>query len=97
LSLYFLFKAKFYILIIPSSITYYTYLVIQMTMAEARVKRWGNSFGIVIPREIVKMENIAAGDVIKIEISKSRPLDGFGMFSGIAPFDGEDDQHGGIC
>ena len=46
-------------------------------------KRWGNSIGVILPKEIVEAKRIRENDVIKIEI-KNRPLakEFFGRFKG---------------
>lgn len=41
-----------------------------MTVIEAKVKRWGNSLGIVIPSEAVEKENIEENSNIKLIILK---------------------------
>jgi hypothetical protein len=67
-----------------------------MTMVHAQVKQWGNSYGIIIPRDIVRVENISPGDYVKAEITKNKPIDGFGVLKGIGRFDDEDDEHGDL-
>lgn len=69
-----------------------------MTMAEIRVKKWGNSIGIIIPNEIAKIEEISDGDIIKVDIMNNRRVDGFGMFknSGMTPFKREKDRRDDI-
>ncbi len=42
-----------------------------------RVKEWGNSLGIVIPREIVIKEDIHQDDEITITVAKEHTLRGF--------------------
>jgi len=37
-------------------------------------KLWGNSFGIIIPREIVKREGITLDTNVTIEIKRENPL-----------------------
>ena len=64
-----------------------------MTMAEAKVKQWGNSLGIIIPKEIVKIEEVNEGDIIKVDIIKEKRLDGFGMFKGLPSFKREKYEH----
>ena len=41
-----------------------------MDAIETRVKRWGNSLGVVIPSETITKENVKENDVIKILILK---------------------------
>lgn len=38
--------------------------------AEVIAKKWGNSFGVILPSEIVKGENIKENEKIVIEIKK---------------------------
>ena len=63
-----------------------------MTMTEVRVKEWGNSLGIIIPKEIVRLAEITKGETIKIDIIKSKRIDGFGMFKGVGSFEREKDD-----
>ena len=65
-----------------------------MTMAEIRVKKWGNSIGIIIPKDIVDIEGLSEGDIIKIDVMKNRRVDGFGMFKGLGmkPFKREKER-----
>ncbi|MBI4439504.1 AbrB/MazE/SpoVT family DNA-binding domain-containing protein [Candidatus Woesearchaeota archaeon] len=62
-------------------------------IAEARVKQWGNSLGIIIPRGTVRQEDIHEGDTISVEIVKKKRVDGFGMFKGGPRFKEEDIIH----
>ncbi len=64
-----------------------------MTMAEVKVKGWGNSIGIVIPSEIAFHDGIEKGDTIKIDIMKEKKLDGFGLLKGLPSFFPEHDDH----
>ena len=59
-------------------------------MTEAKVKRWGNSLALIIPKDLVKIEDLSIGDTVKIEISKEKIVDGFGMFKSAPPFSRED-------
>jgi antitoxin component of MazEF toxin-antitoxin module len=45
------------------------------------VKKWGNSYGIILPIKIVKTQHLDENDVINIEIKKKvRPIEElFGM------------------
>jgi bifunctional DNA-binding transcriptional regulator/antitoxin component of YhaV-PrlF toxin-antitoxin module len=66
-------------------------------MTEAKVKKWGNSLALIIPKEVAKIEDIGEGDTVKIEVSKEKRIDGFGIWKGLnlPPFkrdlDGHDD------
>ena len=47
----------------------------------AKVRRWGDSLGVVIPREIAVEENLIEGDTIVISVEKEADLsDFFGAF-----------------
>ncbi len=65
-----------------------------MAIVEANIKKWGNSLGLIIPKKIVKIENLNVGDNIKVEISKEKRIDGFGMFKNIPSFKEEKEEHG---
>ncbi len=40
---------------------------------EAIVKKWGNSLGIILPREIVKERNLKENSKVEILIAKEKP------------------------
>ena len=65
-----------------------------MAMTEAKIKQWGNSLGLVIPKEIVKLEDLNEGDIVKVEISKEKRVDAFGILKGKPSFKEEDEEHG---
>ena len=62
-----------------------------MHMAEAKIKQWGNSLALIIPKEIVKREDLAEGDMVKVELSKEKRVNAFGMFKGGPSFRKEDE------
>ena len=64
-----------------------------MSMAETKIKRWGNSLALIVPKEIAKHEDLSEGDIVKIEISKEKRVDGFGMFRGIPKFKEDKEDH----
>lgn len=56
-----------------------------MTMIKTQVKKWGNSFGIIIPKNIVDSENLKEGEEIEcmiIKDSKKRFDELFGSLKG---------------
>ncbi len=54
---------------------------------EAKVKKWGNSLGIILPKKMVKQENIKESEYIKVTaIQKKRKINGFGIWKGAEPF-----------
>lgn len=44
---------------------------------KAKIREWGNSFGIVIPRELVIKEGIKVNDKVNISIDKKQTLENF--------------------
>ncbi len=58
--------------------TSYTLSLI-MTMFKAKVKQWGNSLGIVIPKEITQKEHLTADKEIFIEIKQNPLVEAFGI------------------
>ena len=51
---------------------------------KAKIKTWGNSLGIVIPKEIVIKEDLQENDEVIVKISKKNTLeDFFGKGKGI--------------
>ena len=45
--------------------------------ARVKIKPWGNSLGLIIPKEIVKRENLRAHEDIHISIMKKNSLEDF--------------------
>jgi len=41
-----------------------------MSRAHAKVRRWGSSLGIVVPREVAKELRLKAGDDVVLEINQ---------------------------
>ena len=62
-----------------------------MVMTETKIKQWGNSLALIIPKEIAKREELSAGDTVKVDISKEKRVDAFGMFRGAPSFSKEDE------
>jgi antitoxin component of MazEF toxin-antitoxin module len=62
-----------------------------MSTGEIRVKKWGNSLALIIPSEVAKREDLNEGDTVKIDISKDRRIDAFGIFKGAPRFAKEDE------
>jgi len=53
--------------------------------SEARLKAWGNSIGVVIPKEILQQERLSVNDEVEITIrKKTNPLrEAFGKLKGV--------------
>ena len=44
---------------------------------EAKVRKWGDSLGVIIPKEVVVEENIEEGDTIMLTLEKEADLSPF--------------------
>ena len=62
-------------------------------MVELEVKRWGNSFGVIIPIEQLKKIQVKQGDVINVDIQKKKRENGFGLARGSLAFEEEQEEH----
>mgnify|MGYP001558587725 FL=1 len=53
-----------------------------MEIVKAKARKWGNSIGLVIPRDVVKKENIHPGKYVEILIPKKNNVlkETFGTF-----------------
>ena len=49
-----------------------------MTRTRARLRQWGSSLGIVVPREVVKELRLEAGREVVIEIDRAGIEEAFG-------------------
>ncbi len=52
------------------SFIYFGYINIIMIEVEAKVRKWGRSFGVVIPKDKIKEERIKENETIKLLIAK---------------------------
>ena len=56
-----------------------------METTNAKVKKWGNSLGIIIPKNVLDNENIKEGSEIEISVrskNKTKVKDIFGILKG---------------
>ncbi|MDO8508813.1 MAG: AbrB/MazE/SpoVT family DNA-binding domain-containing protein [Nanoarchaeota archaeon] len=42
-----------------------------MTVIDVKLKKWGNSFGVVIPKEVVEKENMKEDENVKLIVIKN--------------------------
>lgn len=64
-----------------------------METANVKVKKWGNSFGVILPAEIVRAKNLKEGTELEILINsknKTKVKDIFGILKGKLKRDTED-------
>lgn len=64
-----------------------------MTMVEAKIKQWGNSLGLIISKDIVRIEKLNVGDIIKVDITKEKRVNGFGIMKNIPSFVEDKEEH----
>jgi antitoxin component of MazEF toxin-antitoxin module len=38
---------------------------------KSKLKRWGNSYGVVVPKEIVKKEGLKEGELVEISVRRA--------------------------
>ncbi len=56
-----------------------------METKDIKVRKWGNSFGIIIPKDIVDKQNIKEGITVRINIqpkNRTKSKDIFGILKG---------------
>lgn len=47
----------------------------------SKLKRWGNSFGVVVPKDIVEKEGLKEGEEVEISVRKASDIKGlFGKY-----------------
>ena len=57
----------------------------QMQQLKTKVKKWGNSFGVMIPKEVIKKEHLKRGSEVEITLNSTRITkvkDIFGILKG---------------
>lgn len=67
-----------------------------MAHISGKVKKIGDSFGIVIPAKMAKKLKLKEGEVVDTFIKKKGKTDGFGIFAGARPFKEEKDLHNNL-
>lgn len=64
-----------------------------MTHLTVKVKKWGNSYGIIIPKKTADELDISTDEVLDVEIVKKRRRSGFGICKGASPYKEEEEPH----
>lgn len=64
-----------------------------MVILENQAKKWGNSFGVLIPREIARKINLKEGQILQIEVKLKKRIDAFGKFRNAGQFREEEQGH----
>lgn len=68
-----------------------------MTVIEVKLKRWGNSLGVVIPRDVVKKENMKEEENVRLIVvkdSKKAFKETFGIGKGKVRISGQELKDG---
>jgi len=60
--------------------------LIRMCHATVELKKWGNSLGIIIPKDKVKELGLSEHDIIDLDIVKKEKVSGFGIAEGRVPY-----------
>ncbi len=63
-----------------------------MVHTEVIVKKWGNSFGLIIPSEVAKSLALKEGKKIDLDLTAKKKISGFGLAKGAKPFKREHDD-----
>ena len=53
-----------------------------MVIIENPAKKWGNSFGFIIPSEVANKIKLKEGQILKVEIKLKKRVNAFGLFKG---------------
>ena len=69
-------------------------MVASMVHVSAKVKKWGNSLGIVIENRVSKELGLKPGELVDVDIFPKRKMSGFGIAKGVGGFVRERDEDG---
>ncbi len=66
-----------------------------MVHATVETKKWGNSIGVIIPREVAKRLDLKPGEKLGIDVEKKERVDFFGVArgKGLRPFERDHNDH----
>jgi len=64
-----------------------------MVIIENKAKKWGNSFGFVIPVEVARKIKLKEGQIVEIDIRLKKRIDAFGKFNKAKPLKKEKIEH----
>jgi len=57
-----------------------------MCHVTVELKRWGNSLGIIIPKDKIEELGLSEHDIIDLDIVKKEKVSGFGIAEGKTPY-----------
>ena len=64
-----------------------------MVTVESKAKKWGNSVGFIVSKQVLKDIGVKEGETIEIDIKRKKRIDGFGLFKEAKPFS-RAEEHG---
>ena len=64
-----------------------------MCHATVELKKWGNSLGVIIPKDKIDELSLSEHDIIDIDIMKKEKISGFGIAKGKIPFTRDHAEH----
>ena len=67
-----------------------------MCHSTVELKKWGNSLGIIIPKDKIDELRLSEHDFIDIDIAKKEKINGFGIARGKTPFIRDHYEHDDI-
>lgn len=62
-------------------------------MVEVKLREWGNSIGVILPREKLRQLNLRKGDKIELQIIAKKRINGFGICKEAKSFEEEKEGH----
>ena len=62
-------------------------------MIKVKLKEWGNSLGVILPKDRLRELGLKKGDSVRIDIILDERVDGFGIAKGAKPFEEEEEPH----
>lgn len=63
-----------------------------MVYATVKIKKWGHSLGITIPKHAAKDADLSEEDIVNVHIIKKVKVSGFGICKGKPAFEKEHDR-----
>ena len=63
-----------------------------MVIVESKAKKWGNSIGFIVPKQVLEDIGVKEGETIEIDIKRKKRINGFGLFRNARPFS-ESEEH----
>ena len=62
-----------------------------MVITESKIKKWGHSLGMIIPKKTINKMGLKVNEIIKVDILKKNKLNAFGICKGAKSFHREKD------